>query len=304
MTGPLIIGFEDTPQGRDAVVLGRTLAKLADAKPLLAAIFTWPQGVMTDEDIENALDADSHGLFDEALGSLEGMDADARAIADRSIGKGLTELAEAEEAIAIAVGSTGRGPIGRTLIGSTADALLHGAPCAVAVAPRGYAEKEAGELHRIAVAYDGSSEADVALQAAAGLVARMNGELTLIGVADPSYAYAGEWSALTVGEFHKLELETREESLRAAAARLSRGVKVNTRLLTGPVGPTLADASGEFDLMFSGSRGYGPILRTLLGSATRSLMAEAYCPVVTLPREAEVMPFGEASEPHVPATEG
>ena len=76
---------------------------------------------------------------------------------DRSIGKGLTELAEAEEAIAIAVGSTGRGPIGRTLIGSTADALLHGAPCAVAVAPRGYAEKEAGELHRIAVAYDGLS---------------------------------------------------------------------------------------------------------------------------------------------------
>ena len=114
----------------------------------------------------------------------------------------------------------------------------------------------------------------MALQAADGLVARMNGELTLIGVADPSYGYAGEWSALTVGEFHVLELEVREESLRAAEARLSRGIEVNTQLLTGPVGPTLADASRDFDLMFSGSRGYGPVLRTLLGSATRSLMAE------------------------------
>ena len=300
MSGPLIIGFEDTSQGQDAVVLGGKLAKLAGAKPLLAAVFTWPQGMMTNEDIENALDAESRGLFDRALGSLEGVDADARTIAARSIGKALTELAEVEEAIAIVVGSAGRGPIGRMLIGSTADPLLHGAPCAVAVAPRGYSEKGAGELHRIAVAYDGSSEADAALWAAAGLAARMGGELTLIGVADPSYGYAGEWSALTVGEFHDLELEAREEALRVAEARLTGVIEVNTQLLTGPAGRMLADASRDFDLMFSGSRGYGPVLRTLLGSATRSLMAEAWCPVMILPREAKVMPFGE---PPAPASE-
>ena len=295
MAGPLIIGFEGTRQGRDALVLGRWLAAVADAEPLVAAVFTWPHGVATDDQIENALDTERGGLFDRAFGGLAGSGAGARAIADRSIAKALTELAETEEAIAIVVGSAGRGVIGRTLMGSTADALLNGAPCAVAVAPRGYSEEEAGELCQIAVAYDGSSEADAALRAAAGLAVRIDGEVTLIGVADPGYGYEGEWSALTVGAFRELELKAREEALRAARERLPRAVEANTRFLTGPVGRMLAAASGDFDLMFSGSRGYGPVLRTLLGSSIRSLIAEASCPVMILPREAKVMPFGEAS---------
>jgi len=187
-------------------------------------------------------------------------------------------------------------PVSRRMVmGSTTDALLNGAPCAVAVAPRGYSEEEAGELRQIAVAYDGSSEADAALRAAAGLAVRIDGEVTLIGVADPGYGYEGEWSALTVGAFRELELKAREEALRAARERLPRAVEANTRFLTGPVGRMLAAASGDFDLMFSGSRGYGPVLRTLLGSSIRSLIAEASCPVMILPREAKVMPFGEAS---------
>ena len=295
MSGPLIIGFEGTLQGRDALVLGRRLAAVADAEPLVAAVFTWPHGVATDDQIEKALDTERRGIFDRAFGGLEETGAGARAIADRSIAKALTELAETEEAIAIVVGSASRGPIGRTLMGSTAGALLNGAPCAVAVAPRGYSEEGAGELRRIAVAYDGSPEADAALRAAAGLAARIDGDVTLIGVADPSYGYEGEWSALTVGAFRELELEAREEALRAAKGRLPPVVEASTRLLTGPVGRTLAEASSEFDLMFSGSRGYGPILRTLLGSAIRGLMAEASCPVMILPREAKVMPFGAAA---------
>ena len=294
MPGPLIIGFEGTLQGRDAVALGRRLAAVADARPLVAAVFTRPHGATRDAEFENALDTERRGLFDRAFGGLEWTGADARAIADRSIAKALTELAEAEEAIAIVTGSAGHGPIGRTLVGSTTDALLNGAPCAVAVAPRGYSEEAAGEWRRIAVAYDGSSEADAALRAASGLAARIDGEVTLIGVADPGYGYAGEWSALTVGTFRGLEVEARVEALRAAEQRVAAVVEVNTRLLTGAVGRMLADASGEFDLMFSGSRGYGPVLRTLLGSAIRSLMAEASCPVMILPREAKVMPFGEA----------
>jgi nucleotide-binding universal stress UspA family protein len=297
VSGPLIIGFEGTLQGRDALVLGRRLAAVADAKPLVAAVFTWPHGVKTNGEIENVLDTESRGLFDRAFTGVGEMGTDVRAIADRSVAKALTELAEVEEAIAIVVGSAGRGSIGRTLMGSTADALLNGAPCAVAVAPRGYSEERAGELRRIAVAYDGSSEADVALRAGAGLAARIGGELTLIGVTDPGYGYAGEWSALTVGAFREFELDAREEALRAAEERLTGVVEVNTRLLAGPVGRMLADASGGFDLMLSGSRGYGPVLRTLLGSAIRGLVAEASCPVMILPREAEAMPFGEAVLP-------
>lgn len=298
MARKLIIGYEDTPQGQDAVTLGRTLATIADASPIVAAVFTWPQGMMTREDIDNSLAAESRGLFDWALGELEGLAPETRAIADRSIGRSLTELAEREEAVAIVVGSTGRGPLGRILIGSTADTLLHGAPCAIAVAPRGYAEEEEHELRRVAVAYDGSPEAEAAFRTGAHIASHYGSELTLIGVADyPSYGYAAEWSVLNEGEFHDVEREAREEALQRAVSSLPPGLPAAKRLLTGGAGRMLAEASVEFDLMIAGSRAYGPVRRTLLGSATRHLMAAARCPVLVLPREAEGNPFGADADP-------
>ena len=58
------------------------------------------------------------------------------------------------------------------LPGSVGRALLHGAPCAVAVAPNAYATREQRRLQRIAVAFDGSAEAWAAFETAVGLAAR------------------------------------------------------------------------------------------------------------------------------------
>jgi nucleotide-binding universal stress UspA family protein len=40
------------------------------------------------------------------------------------------------------------------------------------------------------------------------------------------------------------------------------------------------------DLLVLGSRGYGPALRTMLGSATSELMRSAPCPLLVFPRAA------------------
>ena len=61
------------------------------------------------------------------------------------------------------VGSSHRGKLGRVLPGSVGESLLRGAPCAVAVAPRGYAGAEHPAIGLIGVAYDGSEEAKLAL---------------------------------------------------------------------------------------------------------------------------------------------
>ena len=80
-----------------------------------------------------------------------------RTIADTSPSRALHILAEIERASLVVIGSSHRGAVGRVFAGTTAERLLHGAPCPVAVAPRGTARGE--EISRIAVGWDGSAEA-------------------------------------------------------------------------------------------------------------------------------------------------
>ncbi|GGL96694.1 universal stress protein [Nakamurella endophytica] len=61
-----------------------------------------------------------------------------RTVAGSSVRR--TLLAAAAEAVAdlLVLGSSGDGPLGRLVLGSTSEPLLHSSPLAVAVAPRGY----------------------------------------------------------------------------------------------------------------------------------------------------------------------
>ena len=49
----------------------------------------------------------------------------------------------------------------------------------------------------------------------------------------------------------------------------------------------LAEQSEELDLLFVGSRGYGPLRAVVLGGVAGRLVREAACPVIVLPRTAE-----------------
>src|ERR1051326_2744527 len=82
--------------------------------------------------------AEAEPLLREAGERLEGLTVEARAFGGGSPAGVMTGVAEDEDVDLIVVGSPHRGAIGRALIGSVADNLLHGAPCPVAVAPRGY----------------------------------------------------------------------------------------------------------------------------------------------------------------------
>jgi nucleotide-binding universal stress UspA family protein len=55
-----------------------------------------------------------------------------------SAARALHETAENEDAGLLVVGSTRRAALGRLLPGSTADRLMHGAPCPIAVIPTGW----------------------------------------------------------------------------------------------------------------------------------------------------------------------
>lgn len=85
--------------------------------------------------------------------------------------QGLHDLAEERAADLIVVGSSRHASLGRVLLGDDARASVDRAPCAIAIAPHGYAERPV-PLVDIGVGYDGSRESEYALVAARQLASR------------------------------------------------------------------------------------------------------------------------------------
>lgn len=197
----------------------------------------------------------------------------------------LIHTAERERADLLVVGSTQRGPLGRVLAGTTAEQLLHGAPCAVAVAPQGY---RGGEIRHIGVAYEGSPEAEAALRAAEALALETDAALTVYCVVEPppvtgSMIAAGtgaEWPSVTA-KAHARQL------LYYVRDHAPGGLEPETLLLHGAAAAQITRrAAGVVDILFAGSRGYGPLHRALVGSVSGALVRDASYPVVITPRSA------------------
>jgi nucleotide-binding universal stress UspA family protein len=293
MERKIIIGLEPEHGGTDALRLGRLLAEVLAASPLVATVIPWPSYLMGPADMQRQVDLEMKDRFTAIREQLADLGGETRALGNPSPAHALNELAEQEDAEAIVLASPHHGPIGRTLAGSVAESLLHGAPCAVAIAPRGYGELEHARLLRIAVAFDGSAEAWTALETGIGIAERTRGELTVIAVADdPHYGFATAVPLLATGEFHDYEREDKQRLLELALGRTPTGLRSAGRLLSGDAGRLLTEVSGEFDLIVTGSRAYGPLRRTVLGSTTRKLIASSGCPVLVLPRGVGVDPLG------------
>ena len=63
------------------------------------------------------------------------------------------------------------------------------------------------------------------------------------------------------------------------------------RLIQGEPAQVLAqEEEHDVDLLVLGSRGYGPVRRVLLGGVSTALVRSARCPVMVVPRSAELDP--------------
>ena len=286
----ILIGFDGSSHGDDALALGRVLASTGAAAELTVA--TVYKAVInkdshgTESDYQERLRHEAEHELNRARSHAPELPESAfRAVRAGSVAAGLHRLAEEIEADVIVVGTSHRGALGRVWAGSATEQVLHGAPTAVAVAPVGYAETPADQrsLRRIGVAYDGSPEAKAALQRAVALAETAGARVVPVSIVDlrtpTTIAYGYEQYVDAVRELATLELKEA-----GAAVRASGDVESIKR--EGDPASELAHVSGELDLLVTGSRGYGPLKRVLLGSVTTRLVREAEGPLLLLPRSA------------------
>jgi nucleotide-binding universal stress UspA family protein len=286
-SGPVVVGVDGGPSSRDALVLGRWGAEVIGVPMTVVVVHPEPAAIGPARvDAEWVADRRraAQAILDAARAELAGTTCpvEYRAVASSSAAHGLHDLAEQAGALAIVVGSGRHGPEHRLFVGSTADRLLAGSVCPVAVAPAGM-QVPPGSLGRIGAAYVDTPDGHAALESAAWLARRTQTPLRLFTVvAEGGAALPPLVGADAEHAFLATAREAYEAWLASAAARIT-DVPADWEVRSGEVVESLAELD-DVDVLFCGSRGYGPARRVLLGGVSAKLMRRAKRPVVVVPR--------------------
>jgi len=298
MSKPILVGYDPRQADYAPVQLGAAAARFTGA-PLIVATVEGahhrghdPRTGHVDEDL--VADAASGLEPVEAKLKDAGVTCEFRRLQSTSAARALHEAAEELGAALLVVGASRRSAVGRAAVGSTGVRLLHGAPCAVAVAPHDWAPK--GHLDTVGVAYVDSDEGRAALSSAHLLASRAGAKLkvfTVVKITPSTHleadAYQASWEH-EVKDMTDVEgghLIAAEKHLRELVAGLGGDVPADAEAFTGQPAEELVRLSGLVDLMVVGSRGYGPRRAVLLGGVSRRLMDEAASPTIVLPRGVE-----------------
>ena len=284
-TGPVVVGVDRGAASADALTLGRWAARTLDVPLIVAAVHPAPSALGTGR-VDAEWIADRRRAAEEVLATARATlddwpGAEYRVIGSSSAAHGLHDLAEEQGAVLVVVGSGAAAPAARLFAGSTAERLLAGSVCPVAMAPAGLAEPP-GTIGRIGVAYVDTPDGRAALAEAARLARRTGSPLLLITVVARDAAMPFMFGGDAERAFLDTARETYEEALRKAAATVG-DVTVEWDVRAGDVVETLAELT-EVDVLFCGSRGYGPARRVLLGGVSARLIRRACRPLVVVPR--------------------
>lgn len=274
----LLVGYDGSEGGRDALELARVLGTIEPSSALVVAVMPYGPLPVGFAELDRDAAREAAPLLADAREQLGGIEVETRTFGGSSPAAVIADLAESEAVDAIVVGSPHRGAIGRALIGSVAEGILHGAPCAALVAPRGYAEHGHGPFATIAVAFDGTPEAQAALREAQKLAEASRAIVRILTVVSPPVALPGG-----VG-YTPINPPEPEKVVREGVEAIGDSVPVEGRQLDGPPAKVLAGACEGVDLLVAGSRGYGPVTRLLVGSVSTRLIETAPCPVLVVPR--------------------
>ena len=285
----ILIAVDGSERSEDAVAFGRELALAAGAPVILAT---------ADRSDPFRPGAHAHDVFlrEEANATLARLapaledvhNVELRPlVTDTSPAHALQQTAEEEDAGIIVVGSSHTGRLGRVLPGSTAERLLHGAPCPVAVVPLGYRTHATPAQPVVGCAYRSTEDGAAALGAAEELALALSGSLRVMQVIEPlARLYDSGEMPLNVPEINASIYADTERVLMERAARLSSNLESEATLQSGKPADVLIGLSETVDILVMGSRGYGPLKAVLLGGVSGQVIRSAACPVVVVPRRA------------------
>src|SRR4051812_17535090 len=241
----IVVGIDPSP-AHEAVSLATALAVLTGATLVLGAVYGHESGSFGGLTWPSRDDADAWLMEAESRLAGSGIAWHSYTVPADSVAQGLIVLAERESAAMIVLGSSHRGPIGRVFAGSTVRRVVHGAPCAVAVAPHRWQARASEDPVAIGVALDGATpESREALAMAARLADAAHAPLQAVMVVDepspahPMFAGTGTSYERWLAEARRRADRHVHEALDAVAPHAD----VDVLVIDGDPVEQLADAS-------------------------------------------------------------
>jgi len=272
----ILVGVDGRHGGRDAIALAEQLAA-PDAAITFGHIYG-PELVIGGASSLSVIAArrNAEELLEHER-EWAALDAQLVAFPEHRVGRGLHVLAERLGADLLVVGSTEHGLLGRVFMADDTRAALSGAPCAVAIAARGYRHPPHA-LETLGVGYDGSPESELALATARELAAQHRATIWALEVVSledvrDETPIPADWPEGTSRLIHQTTERLRE-----------LGDDVQGDAVYGGPREELTKFADGLDLLVIGSRGYGPLGRLFHGGVSDYLSRHAPCPLLILPR--------------------
>lgn len=187
---------------------------------------------------------------------------------------GVLETSEKWKPDLIVVGSHGRNAIGRAVLGSSSLKILSEALCSVRVARMTPSRTPDDDSPvRVVIGFDGSPDAQKAVESVAGRAWRQNSAARLVTSIDPFIAGAAGFEP----DIEKVRVSQQEAVRRLEAA----GLHVSTAVRIGDAKKVLVEEAEKWgaDAIFVGAKGHSFIDRVLLGSVSYAAAARAHCAV-------------------------
>lgn len=266
----IVVGVDRRQGGRDALALAALLQHKVGGELIAVYVYPFDRSVSLDEadEVEAALHEDLLAALEQEL-RRAAVSARPVVVSAAFPARALQAVAERDGTDLIVVGAPHRAGAERVLGGDVAAGTLRGAPCAVMVAPVGFAEREP-LLRSVGVGFDDSTESRAALRLGARLARGAGAALRVISVA-PAPVPEHEAAAIAAGG--------------------------TCETVAGRPASELVRRSPDLDLLVVGSRGQGPVRRLLLGSTSSRLVREARCPVLVVPGPVAAAAVDEEAEP-------
>ncbi|ART68423.1 universal stress protein [Mycobacterium dioxanotrophicus] len=289
----ILAAFSASSQGSAPLNLAAQLARTTGDKVVAAAVVErpWPpRGDPVEEEYLRYITAQATQSLDRAVAGLpKDVDIPTTVHHSSSVPTGLIELAVANQANLVVVGSSSTGLLGRVALGSVTERLVHTAEVPVAIAPRGYPQ-HAGRIRRLTASYGGEADVNGLIPAAAELAKKWSAKLRIVSfTVRNTTAFRGiiessaedlvveQWTRRTIADITKQLNDIREHmAVPDVDVVVGAGHDWNSA-----VESVSWDAG---DMLVLGSGAAAQSAQVFLGSAAAKILRHAPVPVMIVPR--------------------